>query len=64
MMAPKDHITSEGLSQRQAAKVFGVAQPRVSDLTRGKIELFGLHSLVNMAAATGPHMEMRVVSAA
>ena len=64
MMALKDHITREKLSQSQAAKMFGVTQPRVSDLMRGKIELFGLDSLVNMAAAAGLHVEMRVTHAA
>ena len=64
MMALKDHITREGLSQCQAAKMFGVTQPRVSDLMRGKIELFGLDSLVNMAAAAGLRVEMRVAQAA
>jgi predicted XRE-type DNA-binding protein len=53
MMALKDHIASEGLSQAQAAKLFGVQQPRVSDLKRGKIDLFGIDTLVNMAAAAG-----------
>jgi predicted XRE-type DNA-binding protein len=64
MMALKDHITREKLSQSQAAKMFGVTQPRVSDLKRGKIELFGLDSLVNMAAAAGLHVEMSVAHAA
>jgi predicted XRE-type DNA-binding protein len=64
MMALKDHITREGLSQGQAAKMFGVTQPRVSDLMRGKIELFGLDSLVNMAAAAGLRVEMHVAHAA
>jgi len=64
MMSLKQHIAREGLSQSQAAKVFGVTQPRVSDLMRGKIELFGLDSLVNMAAAAGLHVEMRVARAA
>ena len=44
MMALKQHINREGLTQSQAAKVFGVTQPRVSDLIRGKIELFALDS--------------------
>jgi predicted XRE-type DNA-binding protein len=44
--------------------VFGVTQPRVSDLVRCKIELFGLDSLVNMLAAAGLHVEMRVARAA
>ncbi len=64
MMALKDHIASEGLSQSRAAKVFGVTQPRVSDLIRGKIELFGLDTLVNMLAAAGLHVEVHVARAA
>jgi predicted XRE-type DNA-binding protein len=64
MMALKDHIASEGLSQSQAAKLFGVTQPRVSDLMRGKIELFGIDTLVNMLAAAGLHVEVRVGKAA
>ena len=64
MMALKDHILREGLSQSQAAKVCGVTQPRVSDLMRGKIELFGLDTLANMIGAAGLHVEMRVSDAA
>jgi predicted XRE-type DNA-binding protein len=64
MMALKEHIGREGLTQSQAVKLFGVTQPRVSDLIRGKIELFGLDSLVNMAAAAGLHVEMRVAQVA
>jgi predicted XRE-type DNA-binding protein len=64
MMALKEHIARAGLSQSQAAKLFGVTQPRVSDLMRGKINLFGLDSLVNMASAAGLHVEMRVLEAA
>ncbi len=60
MMALKDHIADEGLSQGQAAKLLGVTQPRVSDLVRGKIELFGLDTLVNMLAAAGLHVEVHV----
>lgn len=64
MMALKDHIARKGLSQSQAAKLFDVTQPRVSDLMRGKIELFGLDTLVNMATAAGLRVEMRVRQAA
>ena len=64
MMALKDHIAQEGLSQTQAAKVFGVTQPRVSDLMRGKIELFGIDTLVNMLTAAGLHIEVHVAKAA
>ncbi|MBN9428029.1 MAG: XRE family transcriptional regulator [Burkholderiales bacterium] len=64
MIALKDHIAREGLSQSQAAKVLGVTQPRVSDLMRGKIDLFGLDTLVNMAAAAGLRVEMHILEAA
>jgi phage-related protein/predicted XRE-type DNA-binding protein len=64
MMALKDHIARTGLSQAKAAKLLGVTQPRISDLMRGKIELFGLDTLVNMIGAAGLHVEMRVSDAA
>lgn len=64
IMALKERITSEGLSQSQAAKLFGVTQPRISDLLRGKINLFGLDTLVNMAVSAGLHVELRVMEAA
>jgi predicted XRE-type DNA-binding protein len=64
MTALKNHLTRMDLSQAQAAKLFGVTQPRVSDLMRGKIHLFGLDALVNMAAASGLHIELRVLEPA
>lgn len=64
MRALKDHIESEKLSQSQAAKLFGVTQPRVSDLVRGKIDLFSLDTLVNMLASAGLHVEVQVAKAA
>jgi predicted XRE-type DNA-binding protein len=64
IIALKDHIARTGLSQSQAAKLLGVTQPRISDLMRGKIELFGLDTLVNMIGAAGLHVEMRVSDAA
>jgi predicted XRE-type DNA-binding protein len=64
MIALKARLNKTGLTQVQAAKLFGVTAPRVSDLMRGKINLFGLDSLVNMAVAAGLHVEMRVSEAA
>ena len=60
MTALKEHISRTHLSQSQAAKVFGVTQPRISDLTRGKVDLFGLDALVNMAATAGLRVEMQI----
>jgi predicted XRE-type DNA-binding protein len=64
MTALKDHLTHSEISQAQAAKLLGVTQPRVSDLMRGKINLFALDALVNMTTAAGLHIEMRVLEAA
>ncbi len=63
LTALQNHITRAEMSQAQAAKLLGVTQPRVSDLMRGKIYLFGLDALVNMAAAAGLHIELRVLEA-
>ena len=60
MMALQEHISHAKLSQAQAAKLFGVTQPRISNLMRGKIDLFALDTLVNMAAAAGLRVEMRL----
>ena len=64
MIALRDYIEREGLSQAEAARRMGVTQPRISDLMRGKISLFGLDSLVNMLAAVGLHVEAKVSDAA
>ncbi|MDO9611351.1 MAG: helix-turn-helix domain-containing protein [Serpentinimonas sp.] len=64
MAALKNHLTRSKMSQAQAAKLFGVTQPRISDLMRGKINLFGLDALVNMATAAGLHIEMHVLEGA
>src|SRR5437870_5782678 len=41
------------LTQTAAAKLLGVTQPRVSDLVRGKIELFSIDTLVDMLTRAG-----------
>jgi predicted XRE-type DNA-binding protein len=64
MLALKDHIAQSGMSQSQAARLFGVTQPRISDLIRGRIDLFAIDSLVNMLAIAGLHIEMRIGKAA
>ncbi len=51
------------MSQAQAAQLFGVTRPRVSNLMRGKISLFALDALVNMATAAGLRIEMQGLEA-
>ena len=63
MMALKDHIVRVGLTHAQSAKCFGVTQRRVSDLMRGKIDLFAIDTLVSMTTVAGLHVEMRILEA-
>ncbi len=60
----KAQIQKKKLSQAQAAKLLGVTQPRISDLMRGKIDLFALDTLVNLASAAGLRVEMHLRKAA
>ena len=53
-------IDDEGLTQARAAELFGVTQPRISDVVRGKIELFSIDALVNMVAASGRQVDVSV----
>jgi predicted XRE-type DNA-binding protein len=64
MLALKNHIAQEGMTQAEAARKFGVTQPRISGLLRGKIDLFGIDTLVNMLATAGIPIELRVGNAA
>ena len=50
------HIRSKHLTQKQAAERFGVTQPRISDLMRGKISLFSVDTLITMLT----HAELKV----
>lgn len=53
MMSLTEVIRESGMTQGYAATLFGVTQPRMSDLMRGKINLFSLDTLIDMAATAG-----------
>ncbi len=61
MMALQQWMKNEGLTQATAAGLFGVTQPRVSDLVRGRINLFSTDTLIDMAATAGlsPHVSIK-----
>jgi len=46
-------IQRRELTQAQAARLMGVTQPRISDLTRGKIDRFSIDTLVEMLGHAG-----------
>jgi predicted XRE-type DNA-binding protein len=51
-------ITARRLTQAKAAALFGVSQPRVSDLVRGRIERFSVDTLVAMLGHAGVRVEL------
>lgn len=53
-------IQERGMTQAEAAELFGVTQPRVSDLMRGKVNLFSLDTLMDMAAMAGMSPAVKV----
>lgn len=63
MMALEERIKSQSWTQAEAGRRLCVTQPRISDLMRGKIDLFSLDTLVNMAVAAGLHVELHVAAA-
>lgn len=46
-------IVAGGLKQAEVAELLGVTQPRVSDLMRGRIDLFNVETLIDMLAKLG-----------
>jgi len=57
-------IRKNELTQARAAKVFGISQPRISDLIRGKIHLFSIDNLVILLAAAGLRVDLKIKKAA
>ena len=60
MTALRKFIEKEGLTQAKAAKRLKVSQPRISDLTRGKISRFSLDILVNMLTDAGIDVAVKI----
>ncbi len=51
-------ITAAGMSQAAAAKLLNVTQPRISDLMRGKIDLFSAEMLIDMLRSLGTQIKL------
>ncbi len=64
MIALTRLIESRGLTQTSAARLFGVTQPRISDLVRGKIDRFSIDTLVTMLAKAGAKVRVEIRSSA
>ena len=64
MIALQEQLTALKLTQAESAALLGVTQPRVSDLVRGKIDLFSMESLIDMLSRSGIEVEVRLRKAA
>ncbi|MFZ5365303.1 MAG: helix-turn-helix domain-containing protein [Thermodesulfobacteriota bacterium] len=52
------HIKERGLTQKEAADIMGVTQPRVSNVVRAKGDKFTIDMLIDMLARLGLHVEV------
>ena len=53
-------IASRHLKQKEAAALLRISQPRVSDLIRGRIDLFSTDMLIDMLARLGARVRLAV----
>lgn len=64
MMRIEDFYRESGMTQAAAAKALGITQPRLNALLKGKIDLFSLDALVNLASRAGLNVRLVVRKAA
>ncbi|GLS18648.1 transcriptional regulator [Labrys miyagiensis] len=64
MLALKEQFEKNGWTQKEAAAKLGVSQPRISELSHGKIDLFSLDQLVNYLSKLGLRVDMHIEKAA
>jgi predicted XRE-type DNA-binding protein len=58
MIKVQELIASRDLKQAEVAKILCVTQPRVSDLLRGRIDLFSTDALIDMLARLGVRVRL------
>ena len=58
MIKVQELIASRSLKQAEVAKILRVTQPRVSDLLRGRIDLFSTDALIDMLARLGVRVRL------
>jgi predicted XRE-type DNA-binding protein len=61
MIAAQSLIEDRSLTQAEAAKLFRVTQRRISNLVRGKIDLFSIDTLIDMLARAGVHADIVLI---
>jgi predicted XRE-type DNA-binding protein len=61
VIAIREVVESWKVTQAKAAKRFGVNQPRMNDLVRGRIDKFSLDALMKLASRAGLAVRVEVV---
>lgn len=64
MMRIEEFFRKSGVTQEQAAEALGLTQPRFNALLKGRIGLFSLDALVNVANRAGLSVRLVVRKAA
>ncbi len=64
VLAIGELVKRRKLTQAQAARLFGVTQPRINDLLRGKIDRFSIDSLIAMLGRAGVEVTIQIKPAA
>ena len=59
-IAITERIKESGLTQKQTARLFGVTQPRVSDIVRGRVDRFSIDALVEMLTRLGVEVRLEL----
>ncbi len=57
-------VKKSGITQKEAARVFGTTQPRLNNVMRGRIEKCTVDRLVNMLSSVGYKVDFIVTNAA
>jgi predicted XRE-type DNA-binding protein len=63
MIEAQKRISESGYRQADVAKILNVTQPRVSDLLKGRIDLFSTDTLIDMLGRLGAHVRLVVKTA-
>ena len=58
MLEIKSELKNRKLTQIHAATLFGVSQPRVSDLVYGRVDRFTLDMLINWLSKLGKRVDL------
>jgi predicted XRE-type DNA-binding protein len=64
LIAIEQEVRGWKITQAKAAHRLGIAQPRLNDLLRGKIENFSVDTLIDLAAKAGLSIRVGVDKAA